>query len=128
MSDGFEEIVGRSNAELAALARATRELIREVYPAVVEVPWVKQGTIGYGVGPRKMSEQFCYIAPQAKHVNLGFYYGSELPDPERLLAGTGKLLRHIKLATPADLANPALRHLLEIASTHRMPTPPKEQP
>jgi hypothetical protein len=32
-------------------------------PGVTEVPWVAQKSAGYGVGPKKMSEHFCYIAP-----------------------------------------------------------------
>jgi hypothetical protein len=68
-----------------------------------------------------MSEHFCYISLQKEDVNLGFNYGSELPDPANLLKGTGNLFRHVKLTKPEDLANPALRQLLVVASTHRMP-------
>jgi hypothetical protein len=68
-----------------------------------------------------MSEHFCYIAVHKTHINLGFNYGSELPDPERLLQGPGKLLRHVQITTPEDLAVPALRRLLEVATT-RPPT------
>ena len=93
-------------------------------PNVVEVPWLKQKVVGYGVGPRKMSEHFCYIAVHRTHVNLGFNYGSEIPDPEGLLQGPGKFLRHVKITTHEDLENPALRRLLEVASTHRMPALP----
>jgi hypothetical protein len=57
-------------------------------------------------------------------VNLGFNYGTELPDPEGLLQGSGKLLRHVKITTPEDLSNPALRRLVEAATTHRMPARP----
>ena len=53
-----------------------------VMPGITEVPWAQQKTVGYGVGPKKMSEHFCYIAPAKKHVNLGFMYGADLPDPE----------------------------------------------
>ena len=37
-----------------------------------------------------MSEHFCYHTPQSKHVNLGFYHGAALPDPQILLESTGK--------------------------------------
>lgn len=79
---------------------------------------------GYGVGPKKMSEHFCYIAAQRRHVNLGFYYGAELPDPEHLLHGPGKLLRHITIRSVKDVESPAVRELLEVASTYRMPVRP----
>ncbi len=105
------------------LAIRCRALIRDVLPAVVEVPWTRQWVIGYGVGSRKMSEHFCYIAVQRDHVNLGFNCGAELPDPERLFEGAGKRLRHVKIASEEDLARPALRRLLETASKYPMPAP-----
>jgi hypothetical protein len=121
MSDGFDEIVATCSPEIRDLALQTRALIREVMPDVVQVPWPKQRIIGYGVGPKKMSEHFCYISLQKNDVNLGFNYGSELPDPENLLKGTGNLFRHVKITKSDDLANPALRQLLVAASKHRMP-------
>jgi hypothetical protein len=124
MSEGFDEILGTSSPRVRDLAARTRALIRDVMPDVVEVPWTRQRVVGYGVGPKKMSEHFCHITFHKNHVNLGFNYGSELPDPEGLLQGTGKLLRHVKITTPEDLSNPALRRLVEAATTHRMPARP----
>jgi hypothetical protein len=79
---------------------------------------------GYGIGPKKMSEHFCYIALYKDHLNLGFNQGAELPDPEGLLQGPGKMLRHTKIAESEDLHNPALRRLLEAALDHRVSTKP----
>jgi hypothetical protein len=117
-NDGFEEIMAQAGPETEALARRAKALIEEVMPDVVEVPWPKQNIIGYGVGPKKMSEHFCYIGVFKSHVNLGFYYGSELPDPENLLEGTGKRLRHIKISQSEQLENPAIRNLILVASNH----------
>ena len=110
MSNGFDEIVSVVSPQARELAEHARALIQAVYPAVVEVPWPKQRVIGYGVGPKKMSEHFCYIAVSKNHINLGFMYGAELPDPEGLLEGEGKLLRHVRITQPEQLANPALRN------------------
>lgn len=121
----FDEILTHFDEPVQGLSRLARDLIYEVLPQVVEVPWVQQKIIGYGTGPKKMSEHFAYIAPQKKHVNLGFYYGAELPDPEGLLEGTGKLLRHIKIRSESDLQKPAVRIMLELATRHHVP-PPKE--
>lgn len=117
----FDEILVASNEETRALAARLRVLIAEVRPGVTEVPWPKQRVAGYGVGPKKMTEHFCYIAAHRDHLNLGFNYGAELPDPEGLLQGPGKLLRHAPIRSEADLARPALRALLVAASAHRMP-------
>lgn len=118
MGSGFEEIIIRADHKVRELAIRARALIQEVMPKVVEVAWPKQRIAGYGVGPKKMSEQFCYIAVFKDRINLGFYYGAELPDPEGLLEGTGELLRHVKISAPKQLENPALRGLLESAARH----------
>jgi Domain of unknown function (DU1801) len=119
----FEEMVRASPATIADLARAARSLIFDVLPQTVEVVWPQQRTAGYGTGPKKMTEHFCWLAPHSKHLVFGFYYGSELPDPNNLLEGTGTLMRHVKVRSEQDLANPALRHLVERATTHRVPPP-----
>ena len=121
MNTGFDEIVAKFTPEIGELAVQTRELIRSVMPDVVEVAWPKQDAIGFGVGPKKGSEHFCFIYVNKSYVNLGFNYGTELPDPEKLLKGTGNLFRHVKITKSEDLSNPALRQLLVVASTHRMP-------
>ncbi|MFZ0544862.1 MAG: DUF1801 domain-containing protein [Candidatus Promineifilaceae bacterium] len=119
MSDeGFEEIVSQAAPQVAALSRRAQTLIEEVMPDVVKVAWPTQKIIGYGVGPKKMSEQFCYIAILKERINLGFYYGADLPDPEQLLEGTGKALRHIKVSDLAQLENPAVLALISAASKH----------
>ncbi len=87
-------------------------------PDVVEVPWLKQKIAGYGVGPKKMSEHFCYIGVFQKHINLGFNYGAELPDSQNLLEGTGALFRHMKITRSKQLEQPGLFKLLEAATKH----------
>ena len=72
MQDGFEVILLEASPEMKELAKRTRALIKEIMPEVVEVPWQKQKNIGYGVGPKKMSEHFCYIGVFKNHINLGF--------------------------------------------------------
>ncbi len=75
------------------------ELIYDAYNAVAT---------GFGFTGRP-SECFIHIAVYAKWVNLGFHRGSELEDPQGLLQGTGRLVRHIRIADLADLENPQTR-------------------
>lgn len=114
---------GRRTAGHARTGSRRRALIYDVLPQTVEVVWPRQGYAGYGTGPKKMTEQFSWIAPHTRHVALGFYYGAELPDPEGLLEGAGKAMRHVKIRGPEDVQNPALRRLIEIGTTHRVPPP-----
>jgi hypothetical protein len=63
----------------------------------------------------KMKDMFCYIATSAGHVNLGFPRGSTLPDPNRVLVGEGKTMRHIKLRSQRDVERPFLRRYIQTA-------------
>lgn len=119
----FDAILASATDPIKAIAHAARALIFEVLPQTVEVVWVNQKLAGYGTGPKKMTEHFSWIGPYKQHVVLGFNYGSELPDPDGLLEGTGALMRHIKLKTLADVERPAVRQLLAVAITHRVPPP-----
>jgi hypothetical protein len=48
-------------------------------------------------------------------VNIGFWDGVSLPDPEGLLEGTGKRARHVKIRSLPDLERPAVRVLIKSA-------------
>lgn len=63
----------------------------------------------------KLGQAFIHIAAYSAHVNLGFNRGARLPDPDGLLAGTGKLIRHVRIATPQDFEEIALQRLVRHA-------------
>ena len=52
-------------------------------------------------------------------MNLGFYHGAMLPDPDGLLDGTGKRLRHVKIRDVATAKSPAVARLLRAAIADR---------
>jgi len=58
---------------------------------------------------------FGYVNVFAAHVNVGFFQGSELPDPARLLLGTGKFMRHVKLKPGAATHDASLKVLIQAA-------------
>lgn len=58
---------------------------------------------------------FGYVNAFTSHVNVGFFRGSELKDPNGLLQGTGKLMRHVKIIPGGDLDHIALSNLIEAA-------------
>src|SRR5688572_20027984 len=85
----FGAILEGHSDDVVALAVAVRDLIYDVLPGTVEVVWPRQRSVGWGTGPRKFSEQFCYLQAYKKHVSLGFYHGGELNDPDGLLPKKG---------------------------------------
>jgi hypothetical protein len=110
-----DEFLSRHTPEVQALARRTRQIIRETDADVVEIVNPGRGNLAYGSGA-KMGEWYCYIAPFKSYMNLGFSRGTELPDPHGLLEGTGKLLRHVKIRRLEDLERPGIRVLLAAAA------------
>ena len=58
---------------------------------------------------------FAYVNAFTAHVNVGFFRGAELADPARLLEGTGKYMRHVKLRPDDDTDATALIELIETA-------------
>jgi hypothetical protein len=56
---------------------------------------------------------FGYVNMFTAHVNVGFYEGASLPDPARLLHGSGRFMRHVKLKPGVDVDGDALRALIE---------------
>jgi len=62
-----------------------------------------------------MADTICVLMLYKSHVNPGFFDGVFLPDPHKLLEGTGKRHRHVKIRKENDLKNPGLLELLEVA-------------
>lgn len=58
---------------------------------------------------------FGYVNAFRAHVNVGFFRGAEIADPEGLLEGTGKFMRHVKLRPDRDLNATALTKLIDTA-------------
>jgi hypothetical protein len=58
---------------------------------------------------------FGYVNVFSSHVNVGFFQGATLPDPARLLQGTGKFMRHVKLRSGAAIDAESLNRLIEAA-------------
>lgn len=58
---------------------------------------------------------FGYVNAFTAHVNVGFFRGAELSDPNGLLQGTGKFMRHVKLRPDDDVDAKAVRELIETA-------------
>jgi hypothetical protein len=124
----FAELIVRSTPAVQELARAVRELIYDVLPQTVEVVWPRQGSVGWGTGPKKFTEQFAYLMPFQRHVTLGFYRGGELPDPRGLLPEAGGrqvrgtlTMRSLRITSLEQVRDPALRSLIEAATVTGIP-------
>lgn len=115
----FKELLAGVDPDLAAIARRLRAIIRAVDAGAVETVRLGDNAATYGVGPRKMTDGYAYIMPMRGYVNLGFYQGALLADPDGLLEGTGKGLRHVKIRSLAEADRAPVRALVAAALARR---------
>ncbi len=108
----MDDYINSFAPELQAIIHSLREMAKKSMPDAHEM--IYHGAIGYSFGTSPF-DRFCYIAPQKGYVNLGFFFGTHLDDPQHLLVGEGKRMRHIKVRSREDACNPVLEELLKEA-------------
>ena len=101
--------LGKQPGELGAIAREWFEVMRRCGDEVREV--FHDGCANACLG----DVPFGYVNVFTAHVNVGFFQGASLPDPARLLQGTGKFMRHVKLKPGTVMDTAALSKLIEVA-------------
>jgi len=97
------------------LALATRRLILEEAPEASELVYEVYTIADHFTFTERPSDAFVFTTTHANWVNLGFNFGSLLPDPDGLLRGEGKLIRHVRIAQATDLDVPGVRELVRAA-------------
>ena len=95
--------------ELGAIARRWFEVMRKCGDEVRELLHDGCPVACLGDAP------FGYVNVFTSHVNVGFFRGAALPDPGRLLQGTGKFMRHVKLRPGMSPDSASLSRLIETA-------------
>jgi len=102
--------------EVRQLALATRALVLSECTGASEFLYDAYNAVASGYGfTARPSECFIHVAVYARWVNLGFHRGSQLPDPHRILQGKGAWVRHIRIASLADLERPEIRAFVKAA-------------
>jgi Domain of unknown function (DU1801) len=118
--------IGKFDAENAALIRAVRKALRKRLPSANELVYDNYNflVIGYCATERP-SDCLVSIAAAANGVGLSFYYGATLPDPHKLLQGSGNQNRFIRLESAAILERPEVEELILAALAQaNNPMPP----
>ena len=109
-TDDIEDFLAGYPASIAELGRALRSFVREAAPDSAESLHLGWKVIAFG-----RARKFCAVAPHANWVNLQFHDGAALDDPDGLLTGTGKSMRHVKVAG-RDALDGGLRALIADAA------------
>ena len=105
-----EKYLSNLPRDLQAITRELCDVARKNMPGAPE--FIYHDAVGYSVSESPF-DRICYIAPQKGYVNLGFFFGADLPDPKHSLVGEGKRLRHVKIRSVEDAKNPALEKLIK---------------
>ncbi len=115
MSDDLERMLGHYDAGIRELALQARECVAKAVPKAEQKVYVGWRTIGFNLDG-SMASQFCAVGPQKKYVNIYLMRGTELDDPNGLLEGSGKKMRHVKIREAKDLKTAALKALIKDAA------------
>jgi hypothetical protein len=90
--------------------------MRDRLPGAIELVYDNYNALVIGFSPtERASDAIFSIALYPRWVTLFFLRGANIPDPQKLLKGGGKVVRHIVLETAADLDKPAVRALMKRA-------------
>jgi hypothetical protein len=92
-------------------ALALRQLLLANLPDIIEQVDIKAKMIAYCYG-QKYTELLCVIIPSKKGLKLGFNRGNELPDPNKLLSGTGKISRYVEIKEAKQIKSVAVKKLV----------------
>lgn len=110
-----------------ALIRAVRKLMQKRMPTANEMVWDNYNFFVIGYSPtERPSDSILSIAAGANGVGLSFYRGSTLPDPHKVLLGSGSQNRFIRLESKETLLRPEVDALIAAAITQcKKPLAPK---
>lgn len=115
------ELLAARRPEVAPLVLALRGLVARAAPDAKESVYSLYAVVDLFTFARP-SDAFIHIVAYEKHVNLGFNQGSTLPDPHGLISGTGKNIRHIRVATQEDLKKPLMGYIRAAIKQAARPT------
>lgn len=114
--------------EVIDLFTDLRAFMLDVHPAANELLYHTHALTAVFSISEKLTDAYCMIPIYTNHMNLGFNKGTLLKDPNKLLTGTGNLIRHIPVTAPGDYRNAKVKTLVKAAVAYAisdMDTPSK---
>jgi len=111
----FQFFLDFKSQEVIDLFCSLRQYILELYPDSNELLYHTHALTAVFSISEKLSDAFCMIPIYTNHLNLGFNKGTLLKDPNKLLTGTGNLIRHIDVKKVSDYKNSKVKDLIQSA-------------
>ena len=111
-ADDFQRLLEPHAPVVAETARALRGVLTAAFPEAVESVDFSNKLLAVGLSMKTRDLVFAVI-PHSAHVNLQLADGVDLPNPDGLIEGTGKRIRHVKVRSVEAAASPALRAIVD---------------
>lgn len=112
----LRSFLAKFSPEISARAQAILKKMRARYPSALELVYDNYNALAIGFSPtERPSEVIFSIAVYPNWINLFFLQGKGLPDPKKILQGSGNQVRHIRLTSPETLDDPAIVALMGVA-------------
>jgi len=111
----FQFLLDFKDQEVVDLFKDLREFILELHPDCNELVYHTHALTAVFSISDKLSDAFCMLPIYTNHLNLGFNKGTLLKDPNKLLTGTGNLIRHIDVKKASEYRNPKVKALIKEA-------------
>jgi len=112
----LEKFLKPFSAEIINIALWLREFVWDQYPYSNELIYDNYNAVAFGWSHTdRLSHVFCSVAVFEKYLHFGFYWGSEIADPEKKLLGKGNQYRYIKLDNKNEFPVKYMKKLIEEA-------------
>lgn len=111
----YLKLLSRYGEGVQSLALAARRVILSEAPEASEFVYEVYTIANHFTFTQRLGDAFVFTTAHSNWVNLGFNYGAYLPDPDGLLHGEGKLIRHVRISHAADLDVPGVKELIRAA-------------
>ncbi|MHC5036022.1 MAG: DUF1801 domain-containing protein [Planctomycetota bacterium] len=102
------EYVGKLRGPRSAVVKELRKIIKGAAPEAEE-------SFKWAQPVYEVNGPFCYLSAHSDHVRMGFWRGVDLRDPNGLLVGTGKMMRHVKIRSVKEIQPKVLKRFVKEA-------------
>ncbi|MEX0813955.1 MAG: DUF1801 domain-containing protein [Chitinophagales bacterium] len=110
LSKKVDDYIANADKPLKDILLKLRQLIAEAVPKAKE-------NFKWGQPVYTTEKDFCYLKLNKQHINIGFFNFEKITDPNNLLEGSGKNMRHIKIRSISDIDSSELSKMIKQAST-----------
>ena len=102
----LETFLSPFDDDVAEIVHALRDRVLGVMPNAHEFVWDATNAVSLVYTPtRRWQDGICHVATYSRHANLGFNDGAALPDPLRLLEGSGTRIRHVSFCSVDEVSS-----------------------